>query len=258
MIDGMGKRMTDIHTHILPGIDDGATDIDTAKKMLETEYAQGVKTVVFTPHYYSKKSPSQFLAQRQGAFNSIKECIPTDMDVRLGVEMHFTGMVMPAPEAVERFAIQGTKYVLFEFPFTEEWHPELLERMFDLMSETDCMPLIAHAERYFIFQKHPEYISALVSRGCLIQVNAQSFTDRYEKKFAYALLKHGLIHCVASDAHDTDLRAPNLAEFEKKMIKEGYSKEWEKIKKTTARILAGERVQPVLGKPIRKIFGFYK
>lgn len=250
--------MTDIHTHILPGIDDGATDIETAKKMLETEYAQGVKTVVFTPHYYSKKSPLQFLKQRQEAFDSIKEFIPESVNARLGVEVHFSGVVMPSPETLERFAIEGTHYVLFEFPFTEAWHPELLERMLDLVSETDCLPIIAHAERYWAFQKKPEYISTLVERGCLIQVNTQSFSDRYEKKFAYALLKHGLIHCIASDAHDTDLRSPNLLNFEKKMLKEGYQAEWEKIKETTARILAGEYVQPLVGKPIRKIFGFYK
>lgn len=250
--------MTDIHTHILPGIDDGAIDIDTARKMLEAEYVQGVRTVVFTPHYYSKKSPAEFLKQRQESFDSIKAYIPSDMDVRLGTEVHFTSFVMPSPETLERFAIAGTRYILFEFPFIERWHPELLERMFDLVSETDCMPIIAHAERYWMFQKNPEYISTLVERGCLIQVNVQSFLDKYEKRFAYALLKHGLVHCVASDTHDTDLRAPNLLAFEKKMQKEGYLAEWKKIKATTERIMQGDLINPYVGKPIRRIFGFYK
>ena len=110
--------MIDVHTHILPGIDDGAKTPSIGAELLRLDLEQGVKEVVFTPHYYGKKRHwKEFLRDRETSFNQIKELVPAGMKTRLGAEVFMSGINDPTNEGLCALAIEGTKCVLMEFPF---------------------------------------------------------------------------------------------------------------------------------------------
>ena len=250
--------MIDIHTHILPHLDDGARESRISEDMLKTELSQGVKTVVFSPHFYGRRhSPAQFIERRNAAYEKLKARIPAGIDVRLGAEVHFTGVNVMEEEVFCSLAIQGTKYVLVELPFDSAWQGELLNRLSVLATDAGCTPIIAHVERYEEVLKNPGLVSTLVHNGCLIQVNSYAFLDKREKNFAFALLKHGLIHCVGSDAHEMDGRKPNLAEAKAAVEKAGYAQEWQTIQETMQKILADERVKIPAFTPVKKFLWWY-
>ena len=250
--------MIDIHTHILPHFDDGAKDTQIARQMLDAERAQGVKTVVITPHFYGKRySPQQFLKRRDEAFALIKDTFPEGVEVRLGAEVHFTGINLPDFEELCLLAIEGTKCLLLEFPFTTKWTKALMDMLSDFIDETGYTPIIAHIERYEEVRKRPAYVTELVNMGCLLQVNAQAFVDKKDRGFAFALLKRGLVHCIGSDAHDMEMRSPDLTEAKKAIEKAGFAEQWERSQEITAKILSGEQPCFTEKKPLKKFWSRY-
>ncbi len=251
--------MIDFHTHILPCLDDGAKDVETATKMLQSELEQGVQTVVFTSHYYGKTiSPSAFLEERKKAMDSLQPYIPSALNVRLGAEVHFTGINLPDYDQLCHLAIEGTRYILLELPFTTKWTEILVDRIYDFGYETGLIPIIAHVERYLEVLRKPSILSDLVGMGCLLQVNARAFTDKWERSLAFALLKRGWVHCIGSDAHDMDMRAPCLATAKKAFEETGGLQEWEQIQATMAKILDNKEVFCPKADPIKKFFGKYR
>ncbi len=250
--------MIDIHTHILPGIDDGAKKGEQSKEMLLSELSQGVKTVVLTPHYYGRqRSPEQFLERRAKAFANLKEYLPDGLEMRLGAEIYFSGVNTAPHEELCKLCIQGTKYVLFEFPFNEKWTSALWERLAEFIRETDYTPIIAHVERYMETIKQPQLLRRLADMGCLMQVNTTAFLDRRSRSFAFALLKHGWVHCLGSDAHDTQYRACDYATAKAAIEKAGCYQAFETAQENMRRILSGERVYPQAGTRLKKFLGFY-
>ena len=251
--------MIDIHTHILPHLDDGAKNTEMSVAMLNRLHEQGVKAVVLTPHYYGKKSsPTDFIHRRNAMFDRIKAQIPEGMDVRLAAELHFTGFNMPENDELCKLAIEGTRYILVEFPFTMKWTGELLNHLYDFTRETDCIPIIAHAERYREIQKNPLILNELVHMGCLIQVNTASFFNKHEKKLAFAMLKHGFVHCLGTDAHDMSMRAPDFTAAKAEVEKAGLLDAWTRAEEWMEDVLADRQVCVEYAKPIKKWFGMYR
>ena len=250
--------MIDIHTHILPHMDDGAKDSRVSVAMLKAELAQGVDTVLLSPHYYGRKhSPAQFIQRRNAAFERLKEKIPEGIHVRLGAEVHFTGVNVLKEDDFCSLAIEGTKYILVELPFDSAWHGALLDKLSTLITDTGYTPIIAHVERYDEVVKNPEIVSRLVGMGCLIQVNTYAFLDKREKKLAFALLKHGLIHCIGTDAHDLDERKPNMAEAKAAIKQAGFAEEWERIQQNMQNVFADKAVQRMPATPVKKFLWWY-
>ena len=250
--------MIDIHTHILPHLDDGAKNSRMSVAMLESLQQQGVKTVVFTPHFYGRRtSPDEFINRRDKMFEHIREQIPAGIETRLGAELHFTGINMPENDVLCKFAIEGTKYILVEFPFTTGWTGELLGRLENFIQETGYTPIIAHAERYVQLRRKPALASTFIDMGCLIQVNAPSFLDRKEKKLAFALLKNGFVHCIGTDAHNMAERAPNITKAKEAVKNAGLEEMWQRAENIMEDVLADRQVCVEQGKPIKKCFGFY-
>ena len=254
--------MVDMHTHILPRLDDGAKDSSTSMAMLRLSKAQGVDTVVLTPHFYGKRhNPAEFLLRRNASYQRLlarMQETQTEIDVRLGAEVHFTGINLPDFDELCSLAIEGTKYILFELPFTTKWASVILEKLYEFMGETEYTPIIAHVERYAEIRKNPSIVARLIDMGCLIQVNAQAFLDKRDKGFAFALLKKDSVHCIGSDAHDETGRAPNLLGAKESIEKAGFSDKWQTIQKTMQNILQSEKIQTETVLPVKKFFGFYR
>jgi len=250
--------MIDMHTHILPHMDDGAKDTDTSIAMLRAEKQQGADTVLLTSHFYGKsRSPQEFLERRNRMYEHIKPRIPEGIKTLLGAEVHFTGINVAEYEDICSLAIEGTKYILIEFPFTTVWDKSLLRTFSDFVFETEYTPIIAHAERYPEIRKRPSIINELIDMGCLIQVNIGSFMDKQEKKLAYAILQHGMMHCMGTDAHDMGNRAPRWDEVLKMLKDEGYEEEINQAQDIMKKVVAGEQVRVQAGLPIKKVLWKY-
>ena len=249
--------MIDFHTHILPHLDDGAKDTATAMEMLCAEKAQGVSTVLCTPHYYGRRHPDKFLSQRNAAYERLKERIPDGVTIRLGAEVHFTGINVPDYDELCKLAIDGTRYILLELPFVEKWTGGLLQAIADFAYDTGYTPIIAHVERYREVLKKPLIASQLIDMGCLLQVNARAFTEKRERKFAFALLEHGFVHCIGSDAHDLERRSVDILTAKRTVEEAGYKETWDNAQSIMQRILNDEEIRLATGTPIKKFLGSY-
>jgi protein-tyrosine phosphatase len=250
--------MIDIHTHILPHIDDGAANSAVSVSIIEKELSQGVTQVVLTSHYYGKRrSPQQFLERRNEAYQKIKNKIPAGISVRLGAEIHFTGMNMPDFEELCELSIEGTKYILIELPFTTAWRGDLLQCLSDFIYDSGYTPIIAHVERYQEVWKNPALVNELIEMGCLIQINAESLFRGREKKLVLKLLEHGQVHCIGSDTHDTENRAPNLAKAKAWFEKRKLGKTWETLQGNMQCVLDDKLVERPKTKPVKKFLWAY-
>lgn len=205
--------MTDFHSHILPGIDDGASNVKESLKMLTMMQEQGVQRVVATPHFYANHDhPRRFLERRQNAENALRKALRNVKAPRMymGAEVHyFDGM--SDCELLEELAIHGSKYLLVEMPnsvWTERHYRELV----GIYQKNGITPVIAHIDRYISpFQTHgiPEDLAEL---PVLVQANSSFFTRCRTRKLALRLLRKGQIHLLGSDCHNLTDRKPNLSE----------------------------------------------
>ncbi len=251
--------MIDFHTHILPRLDDGAQDESTSLGLLQAEAAQGVTTLLFTPHYYAKiRKPEQFLNEREEAFKKIKEQIPEKLRIRLGAEVRFEAETRLSAEQFQSLAIENTRYVLVELPFEEEWSESFFERLARLASEAERIPVLAHIERYEAVRKNPKILNEFVRRGWLLQVTTGSFVEKRSASLAFAMLKKGLVHCLGTDSHNLDTRAPDYLLVKGKIKEAGYEKQFEKVQGIMRAMLKNERIKTEEGKRVKKVFWIYR
>ena len=203
--------MLDIHTHILPGMDDGSKNAAQSIALLEREAAQGVHAVALTPHYLARKeSPEHFLERRRLAEQELQAAIQgrTDLPALFaGAEVaYFEGI--SRSESIELLCLGNTKALLVEMPFCK-WSRRMLRELQELLALRNIQPVIAHVERYLSFQPSG-MVQQLCENDMLIQVNASFFLRWQTAWKAMAMLKQEQIHFVASDCHNLDSRVPNL------------------------------------------------
>lgn len=212
------KRMNgfvDIHTHILPGVDDGAQSEADAFALIDIALKGGTKTIILTPHYrgaYRKHTP-EFLKEAFAAFELKVKARYPDMKLYLGNEILYES---DAPERLadgKILSMNGTQYALLEFKPSS-----LRSRIISGVTEmlySGFTPIIAHVDRYDAFIKDKTLTDEVINMGALIQVNADSVMGKRGfgvKHFCHKLLKAGKVHFVATDAHDTSERPSDLGE----------------------------------------------
>ncbi len=203
--------MIDMHSHILPGVDDGAPDLDVALAMARAAVADGVSTMVATPHVddrYGLDPPS--IGEHVGRLNLALARAGVALAVLPGAEVAHT-RAAALPDDSLRQACLGHGTALFvESPYQSvSFFDDLL---FDLQVR-GFRPVLAHPERCVMFQREPERLAALVDRGVFCSVNAGSLAGRFGRhaqKTAVTLVKQGLVHTIASDCHDQRRRPPGL------------------------------------------------
>lgn len=206
-------QLIDIHTHILPSIDDGARDMEEAIQMLCMAWDDGIGEVVLTPHYRGayKKIPVDRIWERfEQLTEAARRAIP-GMKLHLGRELHYEqdlydklcdGDVMP-------FA--NTQYVLLEFS-TVSRRSQIVQGV-ENVCYSGHIPIVAHVERYNVCRDDKKLIDELLDMGALIQMNADSIMGENGwsvRRFCHKLLRAQKVHFIASDAHRTDWRPPLL------------------------------------------------
>lgn len=201
--------MTDLHTHILPGIDDGAANVEQSLAMLRAQRDQGVDTVVLTPHFYREdESIEDFLARRQEAYRQLLEAIGDEPmpKLMLGAEVYWYPGISQQ-EGLEKLCLEGTDWLLLELPYAQ-WTDRILEEVDRIPALTGLTPLIAHVDRYFRFQKKGQ-IELLHAMGFPLQINAIALASLLSRRRLLPLLRDG--NCfIGSDCHGPVIRPPRM------------------------------------------------
>lgn len=203
--------MTDLHTHILPGMDDGAQSVEEALAMLKMQCQQGVDTVALTPHFYrSKEHLADFLARREEAWTLLLEKTGNQEcpELILGAEVAYAPGMADWPE-LEALCYQDTKILLVELPMTP-WSDSIFYQLNALEVHRGMMPMIAHIDRYFRCQKKKS-IERLLDMGYPVQVSADALSSMFVRRQALALLKK-YDALLISDCHNLTDRKPNLGQ----------------------------------------------
>lgn len=227
--------MTDLHTHILPGMDDGAKTVEESLQMLRMEQSQGVDTVVLTPHFYrNQENPKRFLKRRKDAVldlgRHVMDMSQEERDrlprIILGAEVAFWPTMAEWDELPE-LCIGETKNMLLELPFTP-WNDKMIAHLHEFYGRTGITPVIAHLERYLKIQR-PEYIDEVLRLGFPVQVSADVLLRPLARGRALKMLRQGQAQIVASDCHNCETRVPNLAAAMKVVQEKLHAAQTEKI-----------------------------
>ena len=197
-------RVIDLHTHILPGFDDGVRSIDEARQLAVQASAEGVTAVAATPHVRDDYPTAPAAMERGvGALRADFAAERIAIEVVAGGEVSLGRLWELPPEDVVRFTYGGAgRYLLLEFPYAG-W-PRLLEPTLGELARAGIRALLAHPERNDAVQAAPERLAPLVDAGALVQVTAGSLAGhlgRPSRETTLRLLDLGLVHVLASDVH---------------------------------------------------------
>lgn len=202
--------MIDIHSHILPGVDDGSRDLQMSYAMLTAMKQQGVEAVVATPHFYAlQDNPENFLQRRVEAFAQLQleENMPR---VLLGAEVaYFDGMA--GTDQLAQMQLGDSKLLLVEMPFGP-WSQRMIREVCLLPVQLGLRPVLAHVDRYRHRDQLLKFAGELLEQGVLFQCNAQAFIDATSRRWALSHIDREQIHFLGSDAHNLTTRSPNLAQ----------------------------------------------
>jgi protein-tyrosine phosphatase len=207
--------MIDLHSHILPGVDDGPRTLEGSLEIARAAVADGIETIAATPHvrWDYPTTADEMLA----ALTVLREEIAAaGVPLRLlsGGELDLEPLVTLDEDELRRFGLAGNpEYLLVEFPYTG-WPLGLPELVFRLMSAR-MTPVIAHPERNEVVQRAPERLEPLLRAGALVQVTAASVDGRIGRKSercALDLIDRGWAHMIASDAHEAVIRSIGMSE----------------------------------------------
>lgn len=193
----------DVHSHFIPGIDDGAKTIDDSIELIASMKALGYRKVITTPHVmsdYYRNNPETIL----GGLDKVREALKAngiDMEIDAAAEYNLDADFIPKIEAGELLTF-GDNHVLFELPFIAE-PPNLSTAIFE-MQTAGYKPILAHAERYPYWNFEYEKITDIRERGVMIQLNINSITGFYGpevKATAERMIDDGIVDLLGSDCH---------------------------------------------------------
>lgn len=207
--------MIDLHSHILPGLDDGAQTVEESVAMAQQAVADGITVMVAAPHQY----PGVYDATPEQIRAGVADLQPVLYEHRLplrllpGAEVMLDERLPARWRAGEAMGLADRgEYILVEFPVTAV--PLCAEQVLFELQAIGVKPILAHPEKNGEIQQRPETVAALVERGTLVQLDADSLSRqavRRVRKCADHLLARGLVHLIATDAHSLDSRPPVLS-----------------------------------------------
>ncbi|MCD8131111.1 MAG: capsular polysaccharide biosynthesis protein [Lachnospiraceae bacterium] len=233
--------MIDIHSHILPGIDDGSSCTEESAALLSSSAAQGIRVMAATSHFYAQEnSPEEFLRKRLHAAKKLKTVLTPDMpQVILGAEVqYFTGI--SRAEMMEELRLMGTRVFLLEMPFSH-WSKQIEAEVAELQKRESMQVVLAHVERYLDYG-NMDFIRDLMDKEVLIQSNASFFLEHKSRKRALHMLKNEEIHLLGSDCHSVDHRPQQMGEA-LEVIEDRLGREAiDRVKHLSYRLLEGGKV----------------
>lgn len=237
-------KIVDLHTHILPGVDDGAQTIEESLEIIEFLSKRGIKDIVLTSHYIKNTKYNIDENDRKNILKELEKRLNhEEIHLYLGNEVYLCEDIMELLKNHEIITINNTQYMLVELPLTGYLN-QLPNILCELTSQ-GIVPIIAHPERYQFLQKHNQRICELLEFNCLLQCNIDSLIGKYgnhAKKLMKWLLKKNLVQLVATDTHSVG-KDKDLDQSFKKLKKiVGKERFIELTNTNPTKILQGEKV----------------
>jgi len=219
--------MIDIHSHILPSVDDGAQTEADSIEMARTAVEQGIHTIIATPHHRNGKYENnrENIEKQVDILNGLFESEAIPITVLAGQEVRINGDMIDDLENGELLPLHRTKYLFVEFPSGHI--PRYAQQMLFDIQVAGYTPIIVHPERNRELMEHPDRLYEFVRKGALTQVTAASVVGKFGKKiqkFTHQLIEADLTHFIASDAHNTTTRGFCMQEAFQ-VVKEQYGAE---------------------------------
>lgn len=247
--------MIDFHTHILPNIDDGPSNVEDSIQMLNLLKNQGLTNIVLTPHYYClKESIDSFVTQRNKSFEALAQTLAdNDFVFTLGAEVLLHKNLFINPD-LELLKIGKTDYMLVELNLAGNID-QTLYNIEQLIYSYNIIPIISHIENYPYFKRYPNTIIDLIKLGCLIQINTCSING-LNKLFIQKLIKHNFVHLIGTDCHNNTSRKPVYADFKQFISKKGLNWFLDYVEDNGKNILENNKIRPKEPKPFKRALIF--
>ncbi len=191
----------DIHTHILPEIDDGAKSVEESVALVQKLSSQGVTHIALTSHYYSdQESLEDFLEDREVAYNKFLQVAPKNVTYTLGAEVYFSQYLLNN-KSISELCYKGTNKILLEFPYNVSFTGKSEDNLYKVISTYGVSPILPHIERYDSLINDSQLVEYLIDLGCEMQINLSSLDKFSTKRKIIKLFQKGLISYVATDTH---------------------------------------------------------
>ena len=228
--------MIDIHSHILPGMDDGSSSLEESLSMARESARQGVRLLAATPHFYAtQEDPNSFLWRREKSLalleSAWQDSFPT---LLVGAEVRYFDGISRV-EKIAHLTLDHTRILLLEMPFTS-WSRRMVEEVLELQRSRGLQVLLAHVERYLKDQDGQVW-ETFRQNGVWMQCNANFFLRWQTKRKAQALFKKGEIQMLGSDTHNMDTRPPNLALARDALVKSLGQAAWRDFERNSYTLL---------------------
>lgn len=252
--------MIDFHTHILENLDDGVTSLEEAINVLNEAKELGFTKIISTTHYYIPKEYVAKERERKKALTILKKNVK-DIEILLGSEIFINSYIDELIKDKEASTINNSKYILFEIPFYDEYR-ELENTIINLISKGYKL-ILAHPERYIIYQEHPKKLEELIDLGVYLQCNYLSILGFYGKKaqkIVEILYRHNMVSLLGSDVHHEKIFYPHIRDAIQKIIQIVGEEKFEQISNLNAEIVVKNKELDIADYiPIEKgFFGKYK
>ena len=242
--------MIDIHCHILPDVDDGATDLEEAVAMARMAADCGVSDIIATPHFRGSLDATDRLARFVRRLWQLEKQLEQE---NIPVRLHHGAEILCLPETVELAmdeklpTLGHSRYVLCEFYFDAPY--EYMDRILSGISNAGYKVVVAHPERYDTVVRDPRRAERWFYKGYVLQMNKGSVLGAFGQRIqetAQQLLERGFVHMIASDAHSPRRRTTDLSLLREWLL-ERYSQRYVQLllKENPGRLLGGMDMAPV-------------
>lgn len=205
----------DIHSHILPGVDDGAKDIEQTQRMLHIALEEGIRRIIATPHFEMGNHNTEEATLKKALEQAQDKALQLDQNFQLflGNEILYSMDIIEALKRGEALTMAGSRYILVEF-LPQVSYSELREGL-NRCIQSGYIPILAHAERYLTLVRDISHVEEIMNLGAYIQLNLSSILGgvmNARANFCKKLLNRDMVHFLATDAHGDKIRAPYMKE----------------------------------------------
>ena len=235
--------LLDMHSHILPGVDDGSKSLEESVQLLTMMKEQGITHVVATPHFYPSSDAIDAFSERvRTAYEKLTEAVKgKDLpQILLGSEVLYYRYIGRS-DSLDRFCLENSQYLLLELSATSI-NNGLFDDLTQLMNGARIKPIIAHIERYAHFPEYRKLIDFVKQNQIPAQINASSVLSFFEYRTVKHLIRQGVVTYIGTDAHSVDQRPPRMKEALDK-LEQKIGKDYTEELKNNSRFLYKQLTQ---------------
>lgn len=256
--------MIDIHNHIVYGADDGSRSLDESMKMVDLYMKAGFSEIIATSHFDRSRymvDPSE-IREKVYILNKTIEDRGLAFKIHPGHEIQVEAGMEKKLKSGDLLTLNDSRYVLCELSFVNK--PNFLGELFYSLGLEGYVPIIAHAERYPYVEKDIDWLLDFIKKGALVQINYSSIKSH--KEITKTLLERNMVHLIASDAHQSEWRNPEITAYKEEILEIIGKEKFEKLTMTNPSLIIGDqfisseydKVKVEKKKEKKSIFNFWR